>query len=676
MLWGLNFTAIYPVLNLLNKAQTPQQMVDSQICEVTGRINELEPREQKLHATLHDLDDKTSNNLTEKERNLTEKERRDATSELADVEHRLAADRDLLWRYEVARKFICALAPTDRFQALAWVVGVLFVVVAVKCFFEFGQESLVGSVVNLSLFDLRNRFYRNVIHLDVDQFGEQGSSELTARFTNDMESLGAGVKMLMGKVVAEPLRALACIIGACLISWQLTLMFLVLVPIAAFILSKVGRIMKRATRRLLERMSNIYQILQESFQGIRVVKAFTMEAAERRRFKAATRDYYRRAMLVVNIDALSDPIIEVVAVAAVAVALLAGAYLVMNKETHLFGISWLRITDQPLSAEALLSLYILLGAISDPVRKLSSVFTRIQSGCAAADRIFSYIDKQPRVHGNSEGARLEIPAPVAEHPPTPLPTGGERGEEDSPYFIEFRDVCFSYDLDQPVLSSIHLGVRAGETIAVVGPNGCGKSTLVSLLPRFYDPNHGTILINGCDLRTMHTRSLRRKIGVVTQEVILFDDTIYNNITYGSRRATQEEVEEAARKAFAHDFIMKFPRGYQTRVGELGRGVSGGQKQRLALARAILRNPSILILDEFTSAIDVADEALIHQALKEFKVGRTTFLITHRLNTLDVADRIVVLDRGRIAAVGVHTELMRTCPLYQRLNEAQSQRMVA
>ncbi len=396
VLWGLNFTAIYPVLKLLNKDMTPHELVDGPIRDVTADINTLEPQEQKLHDALHDLDDKPSNNLTEKER-------RDATSELVSVERHLAADRALLWRYEVARKYIYAFAPADRFQTLAWVIGVLFVLVAVKCFFEFGQESLVGSVVNLSLFDLRNRFYRNVIHLDVDQFGEQGSSDLTARFTNDMESLGAGVKMLMGKVVAEPLRALACIIGACLISWQLTLMFLILVPIAAFILSKVGRIMKRATRRLLERMSSIYKILQESFQGIRVVKAFTMEAAERRRFKAATRDYYRRAMMVVNIDALSDPIIEVLAVMAVAGALLAGAYLVVYKETHLFGVSWLRITDQPLDAEALLSLYILLGAISDPVRKLSSVFTRIQSGCAAADRIFSYIDKQPRVHGNSEG---------------------------------------------------------------------------------------------------------------------------------------------------------------------------------------------------------------------------------------------------------------------------------
>lgn len=670
VLWGLNFTAIYPVLKLLNDNHTPQAGIDACILDVQKDIDKLELDNKRLHDSLHELDGKESNSQTEKLQ-------RDDTGGLAHVEHKLAADRASLWRYEVARKYIYMFAPPDRFQTLAWVIGILFVVVAVKCFFEFGQESLVGSIVNLSLYDLRNRFYRYVIRLDVNQFGEQGSSELTARFTNDMESLGAGVKMLIGKVVAEPLRALACIVGACLISWQLTLMFLILVPIAVFVLSKVGRIMKRATRRLLERMSNIYKILQESFQGIRVVKAFTREPAERRRFKAATRDYYRKAMMVVNIDALSDPIIEVIAVAAVGAALLAGAYLVIYGETHLFGISWLPISEQPLDMEALLSLYILLGAISDPVRKLSSVFTRIQSGCAAADRIFSYIDKQPSVRGNSDGPRLEevgLRAPPAETAETSAAT--EAAETKRPYFIEFHDVCFSYEPEQPVLSNIHLGVHAGETIALVGPNGCGKSTLVSLLPRFYDPNHGTIHINGHDLRTVHLRSLRRQIGVVTQEVILFDDTIFNNIAYAARRPTQEQVEAAARQAFAHDFIMKLPKGYQTRVGELGRGVSGGQKQRLALARAILRNPSILILDEFTSAIDAADEALIHQALKQFKVGRTTFLITHRLHTLEIADRIVMLDRGRIAAVGTQAELMRTCPLYQRLHEAQTQRLVA
>ncbi|MGH7170446.1 MAG: ABC transporter ATP-binding protein, partial [Gemmataceae bacterium] len=533
-----------------------------------------------------------------------------------------------------------------------------------KCFFEFAQESLVGSVVYLSLFDLRNRFYRNAIHLDIDQFGEQGSSELMARFTNDMESLGAGIKTLFGKVVAEPLRVLACVLMACFISWQLTLMFLVLVPIAVFILARVGRIMKQATRRLLERMSNIYKILQESFQGIRLVKAFTMEPYERRRFRMATRDYYHKAMLVVNIDALADPAIEILGVAAVAAALLAGAHLVLQEATHLFGM---RMTEQPLDAAELFQLYVLLAAIADPVRKLSSVFTRIQSASAASDRIFDFVDRRPRVKANSDGPRLRRRhlAPVVAN--ANASTASALGSPS--YYIEFRDVCFSYQPGHPILYDIHLGVRGGESIALVGANGSGKSTLLGLLPRFYDPDHGSILIDGHDLRRVNVRSLRQLVGIVTQDTILFDDTIYNNIAYGSRGARQEDIEAAAQRAFAHEFILAQPKGYQTRVGEIGGKLSGGQKQRLALARVILRNPSVLILDEFTSAADSESEALIHRAMKDFMVGRTTFVITHRLHTLEIADRIVVLEKGRIAAVGTHAELLAGCPAYQRLQEA-------
>jgi ATP-binding cassette subfamily B protein/subfamily B ATP-binding cassette protein MsbA len=519
--------------------------------------------------------------------------------------------------------------------------------VALKGFFEFAQETLVGSVVNLSLFDLRNRFYRNAVHLDVIHFGDEGTHELMARFTNDMEMLGNGTKTLFGKVVAEPLKALACVVVACWISWQLTLMFLVLVPLALFILTKVGRIMKRATRRLLERMSSIYKILQETFLGIRVVKAFTMEPYERRRFRTVTRDYYRKAMWVVKLDALAGPIIELLGVAAVAGALLAGAYLVLNHRTHLFG---LRMTMQPLEAESLLTLYAYLAAIADPVRKLSSVYTRIQSGAAAADRIFTFMDRQPRVLGNSSNVRL------ARHSAA----------------IEFKDVCFSYEPNHPILTNVHLKVNWGETVALVGKNGCGKTTLVGLLPRFFDPDHGCILVDGVNIRTANLRSLRRQVGIVTQETILFDDTIYNNIAYGNRRARREDVERAAQQAYAHDFIMELPAGYETRGAKL----SGGQKQRLALARAILRDPAILILDEFTSHSDPESEKLIHKALREFVRDRTTFVITHRLNTLEIADRIVVLDSGRIVAVGSHQELLGTCPTYQRLHDAQFQRLSA
>ncbi len=643
--WGLNFTTIYPVLKILGSDQNLQEWVD-------GTIKKLETEQKEpLQAQVKVLTSKAEEIKKEPASPFRDTRERRLTGELAKAESKLESTLHELHRYHVAKKYLDYYVPSDRFQTLVLIIGLVVAAVAIKGFFEFWQESLVGSVINGALYDVRNLFFRRIIHLDVAQFGDHGTPELMARFTNDMELLGNGLKTLFGRMVAEPLRAVACVVVACWISWQLTLMFLVLVPVGLFILTRVGRLMKRATHKLLERMSSIYKILQETFQGIRVVKAFTREAWERRRFRQATRDYYYKAMWVVNLDALAGPIIEILGVVGVAGALLAGAYLVLNKETHLIG---LRMTSQPLEPESLLQLYVLLAAIADPVRKLSSVFTKLQSAGAAADRIFQALDREPRVGLNAEGPRLA------------------RHHQD----IVFRDVCFSYEPTHPVLTSVHLQVHFGETVALVGKNGCGKSTLVNLLPRFFDPDHGSILIDGVDVRHASLRSLRQQVGLVTQDAILFDDTVYNNIAYGNPRARPEEVEEAARKAYAHDFISKMTHGYQTRVGEAGVKLSGGQKQRLTLARAILRNPSILILDEFTSQSDTESEALIHKALREFVCNRTTFIITHRLNTLEIADRIVVLDQGRITAVGTHQELLQHSSLYQRLHEAHFQRLVA
>jgi ATP-binding cassette, subfamily B, bacterial MsbA len=644
ILWSLNFTAIYPVLKILGSEQNLQDWVETRIDSTQKQIEDWRlqlDRCTKEYEAVQAWPDGLGRDKAE----------RDLTSSMARLESRLKSARTAVWRYSLVKSYVLRYLPTDRFLTLAVLIGMVVVAVAIKGFFEFWQESLVGSVVNKSLYDLRNRFYRNVIHLDVNYFGEDGTHELMARFTNDMELLGLGVKTLFGKVVAEPLKALCCVIVACWYSWQLTLMFLVLVPVAVFILTKVGRVMKRATRRLLERMSNIYKILQETFLGIRVVKAFTMEPYERRRFNTATRDYYRKAMLVVNIDALASPVIELLGVAAVAIALLAGAYLVLTGETRLWGF---RMVEQRLDVESLLTLYAALAAIADPVRKLSSVYTRLQSGAAAADRIYNYLDRQPRVKGNNQSLRLP------RHHSS----------------IEFRDVCFSYEAGRPILTNVHLSCRFGETIALVGKNGCGKTTMLGLIPRFYDPDHGSILIDGQDIRNVQLRGLRQQIGLVTQETVLFDDTIANNISYGYRRARREDVEAAARATFAHDFIMQMSNGYDTRLGEAAFKLSGGQRQRIALARAVLRAPSILILDEFTSQCDAESEALIHRTLREFMRGRTTFVITHRLNTLEIADRIVVLDNGRVEAIGTHTELLKSCGVYQRLHDAHFLRQVA
>ncbi len=643
--WGLNFTAIYPVLKIIGSDMSLQQWVES---EIKRTQKELEPLQIKV-------DDK-SRQTTEWEKRPPSKMRDDfvrrLTGDVASLRSKQEAYEHDLWRYRFIKRYIDMIFPDDCFQTLAVVIGLVVLAVALKGFFEFFQETLVGSVVNKSLYDLRNRFYRRALHLDVQSFSGEGTHELMSRLTNDMELLGSGLKVLFGKVVAEPLRALACVVIACWISWQLTLMFLVLVPLALCILTKVGRLMKRATRRCLERMSNIYKHLQETFSGVKVVKAFTREPYERHRFAMATRDYYHKSMWLVKLDAMSGPIIELLGVATIALALLAGAYLVLGKHTTLFGI---RMTEHPLEAESLLQLYALLAAIADPVRKLSSVYTKIQSGAAGSDRIFCYIDRKPLIQTNGGGVRL-----------------GRHHVG-----IEFRDVCFSYEPSYSILTGINLRIRHGETIALVGKNGSGKTTLVSLLPRFYDPDHGSILIDGIDIRSAHLRTLRRQVGIVTQDAVMFDDTIHHNIAYGRRRATREEVEAVARLAGAHDFIVRLlPNGYDTRVGEVGGKLSGGQKQKLALARALLLNPSILVLDEFTSNYDSESEVEVHNTLREFTRGRTVFVIAHRLNTLEISDRIVVLDGGRIAAVGTHAELMKTCPLYLRLYEAQFQRLVA
>lgn len=643
ILWSLNFTAIYPVLKILQSDSSLQEWVDKQITDTQDQIDKLHARHEPLVAeakALEDMPETSSRN----------KRQREVTAQSARLEGKMTTAQTTLYRYQVAKRVVNNF-PADRFQTLAYLVAILIGAVLIKGFFEFGQESLVGSVVNLSLYDLRNRFFRSAVHLDICSFSEEGTHELMSRFTNDTEILGVGVKTLFGKVIAEPLKAICCIILACWISWQLTLMFLILVPVAIFIMTKVGRLMKRATRRQLERMSSIYKILQEAFSGIRIVKAYAMEPYERHRFHTATRDYYRKAMIVVNLDAAANPIIELLGVTAVALALLAGAYLVVCRTTHLFGM---QMVSQPMEAETLLQLYALLAAISDPVRKLSSVYTKLQSGAAAADRIYSYLDRPPRVQQNGLGTRL----------------GRHRAS------IELREVCFSYEPGRPILTNVSLSCRHGETIALVGKNGCGKTTLLGLIPRFFDPDHGTVLIDGHDVRRVHLRSLRKQIALCTQDAILFDDTIHNNIAYGNRRAPREKVEAAARRAYIHDFIAKLPQGYDTRIGEAASRLSGGQKQRIAFARAVLRDPSILILDEFTSQYDAEDEAKVHEFLREFKRDRTTLVITHRLNTLEIADRIVVLDAGRVAAIGTHRELLSSCSVYQRLHDAHILRQVA
>jgi len=561
------------------------------------------------------------------------------------------------WRgvYAKMKPFVYTYLPSDQFRCLQLLMGLVLIGVIIKGCFTFLQEVLVADVMHHTLFDIRNLFFRRTMNLDLASFSDQGSSELMARFTNDMDSFGMGLNTLLSKLIREPLRAVICISGAFWFNWRLTCLTLVVVPISAYTTYRVGRIMKRAVRRSLESMSSIYKILQESFQGIRVVKAFGMERVERRRFFGETKNLYRKSIRVAMIDSMSDPVLEMLTLITVAIALLAGSYLVLKQSIFLdLGLFKIQLASQVMAIEDLLTLYAIMAGVSDPIRKLSNVHSKLQRAAAASDRICALMDREPRV--------VEAPNAV------------ERIRHNQT--IEFDEVTFAYDGREPVLRGVSFTVRHGETIALVGPNGCGKSTLMSLLPRFWDVDSGSIRIDGHDVREIRGRSLRRQIGIVPQETILFQGTIGKNIAYGDPGASQKAIIEAAKRAYAHQFISALPEGYDTVIGERGHGLSGGQRQRIALARAMLRDPAILILDEATSAVDIQDEALIRKAIEEFSKGRTTFVISHSLGTIQFADRIVLIDEGRVAAIGTDSELRRTSPLYRRLHEIHYHRETA
>jgi ABC-type multidrug transport system fused ATPase/permease subunit len=562
--------------------------------------------------------------------------------------------KSLKWerRYRWAQPYVDRYLPDDGFRTLLLLIGFVMASVAAKGVFLFFQEVLVADIMQLCLFDIRNLFYRRTMSLDLSSFTDQGSAELMARFTNDMDSLSQGLNTVLSKVVREPLRVVSCLGGALWFNWRLTVLALVLVPVSAATTYRAGKIMKRAVRRSLESMSNIYRILQESFQGIKVVKAFTMERYERRRFFLETKALYKKSVRVAMIDALSDPVLEMLALSTVSIALLAGGYLVLRHTIFLdLGLFSIQLASHPMTIEDLFTLYAMLGGASDPIRKLANVHSKIQRAAAASDRICALMDRHAEVADKPQAVRLPKHRKA----------------------IEFHQVSFGYTGRDLVLRGLDLTVRHGETIALVGPNGCGKTTLMSLLPRFWDVQSGAIRIDGVDVRDGQLRSLRSQIGMVTQETILFEDTVANNIAYGNRHVSREAVIAGAKRAYAHQFIESLPQGYDTLIGERGTGLSGGQRQRIALARAMLRDPAILILDEATSAVDIQDEALIRKAIEEFSRGRTTFIISHSLGPLQFADRIVLMNAGRVEAIGSDAELRRTSPLYRRLNEIQFQR---
>jgi len=428
-------------------------------------------------------------------------------------------------------------------------------------------------------------------------------------------------------------------VGASIDPW-LPVIILGMVPLIGYLVRQLAKLMRRSSRKALESWAQLVGILEESLFGIRIVKGYRLEAHERRKFFQASRRLFRQLLRAIRIDAITEPAVETLFTIAVA-----GAVLVGGK----------RIIDIGLAQNSLADLILFFGLLTgalDPARKLSNVSNRISQAAAGADRIFFILasDVEPRY-----GTRGKLLPRIRQS-------------------IEFKDVSFTYPTGDEVLKGVNLSVRHGEVVAVIGRTGCGKTTLVSLIPRFFAPSKGTILIDGINIQEVTLRSLRDQIAIVPQETLPFAESIATNIGMGARQTigqgppTQEEIEAAARAAHADVFIRKLEAGYETVIGEHGATLSGGERQRLALARAIIRDPAILILDEATSALDEETQAMVQDTLSRFAKGRTVILIAHRLSTLNIADRIVVVDAGRIVDAGTHDELMDRCTLYRRLRE--------
>jgi len=525
------------------------------------------------------------------------------------------------------------IAERGREAALVFVCIVIGGVFFMKNMFRYLALAVMAPVRNGIVRDVRERVFSRLIHLPMSYFSEERKGDLISRMTADVQEIQWSILNMIEIVFREPLAIIASLAVMLYISPQLTLFVLVLLVFTVVIIGSVGKTLKRTSAKAQESLGRILTILDEALGGLRVIKGFNAEAVQQAKFDQENNLYKDTMNRLLWRKDLSSPLSEFLGICVIVVLLWYGAALVF---------------DEALKAQTFIVFVTMFYNIIGPAKSFSTAFYNIQKGAAAAERVSTILQTKNTI--------IDTPQALS------ISTFSNK--------IEYRNVSFYYEKNRPVLQDINLIIKKGKTVALVGASGGGKSTLADLLPRFYDLTNGQILIDRVDIRQIKLHDLRGLMGIVTQEAVLFNDTIYNNIVFGWESATPEKVEAAARIANAHDFIISTENSYQTLIGDRGSKLSGGQRQRLTIARAILRNPPILILDEATSALDSESEKLVQDALTRVMQGRTSIVIAHRLSTIRHADEIIVLKEGEIVERGVHESLMQANGVYASWIEMQ------